>query len=191
MFGRRRVKLLKEWVEFYTKYFDAYFDEDRFSEILLPKPRDDCDEVLLIPQGLTLGEVFDVSTEYFNISTQYENLDNRVIHNERDSHSAYAIQFYGGQEPFNKKIANLSPVKLRENGIDCMTLLERLVYGLKLFIETGIFIDAVNTATVCAGSRDHMSRVPYTHIDKERRVWIKHASPYAQDDSVFARQVFF
>ena len=189
MFKRQRSKLLKEWTSFYSSVLDVHFDRERLKGFLLPRPRLDYEAVMLIPKELTLGEVFDACIEYFPIHTQYKDLNEQVINNERESQFAYAIRFSEGQEPPDKEARLLSPVKLRENHRLSMTLLERLIYGLKFFIDTGNHLDVENI-TVCAGSRDNCDQVPYIYTYKQESVHIKIASPYETDTNVYARQVF-
>ena len=189
MYRRQQAKLLKEWDDFYSSVFDINFDKKRLKGFLLPRPRLDYKELMLIPEGLTLGEAFDVCTEYFPIYTQYNNLDEQVCNNDRDCQFAYAIRFNESQEPHDKAIRLLSPVKLRRNHCLSMTLLERLIYGLKFFIDTGSHLDLKNI-TVCAGSRDSCGEVPFIYTYNEKIVHIKTASPYETDSNVYARQVF-
>ena len=59
----------------------------------------------------------------------------------------------------DKNLKNLSADDLKEKGIDCVTLRERLIMELQYFKETGKHLDIENI-TLCAGSRDSDGSVP-------------------------------
>jgi hypothetical protein len=189
MFGRRLTEAIEEWIYFYSMTFDLQFDPQKiFSNIVLPKSRRGFDQIMLVPQGLTSGEVFDASTDHFAISSIYEDLNSQVVNNDRDTITSYALRLRDCQEPVRQNEMMLVKDLKDNDQIDCMTLLERLLYGLKFFIDTGAHLDE-KLATFCVGSSDSQEQVPFVSTKNNGQVTIDRASLSSVDPTVLARQV--
>lgn len=154
------------WHEFYRKYFGLVVD---FSNVHIPDNPDNrsgFDRIIFIPKGLKLNDVLKAMTKagikwWTYISN--DDLDKAITKNDRQSTKAYAIRCRERVEA-DEELKNLSADDLKAKGINCMTLLERAVYGFKYFSETGKHLDIVNW-TLCAGSRLYGGRVPDLSFD--------------------------
>ena len=148
--------LLRQWEKFYQKYLGL---ENDFSELKIPQFQEGFGRLLVIAQGLTPNQVFGACQKEFSCWRYTEDLDEAVRgRNDRESNESYAIWVRDRIEP-DEELKNLSANRLRETGINCITLLERLVYELKFWSETRKQLDVVNW-TLCAGSRYSYGSVP-------------------------------
>ncbi|MDD5749429.1 MAG: hypothetical protein PHO91_01420 [Patescibacteria group bacterium] len=144
-----------EWQEFYRKYFRLSVS---FSDASIPDNAGGFDRVIFIPKGLKLNDVLKAMKKCFPVSSYIDDLDKDVIDNVRVSDCNYAIRIRERVEA-DEELKNLSANKLRQQGVNAMTLLERLVYELKYFSETNEHLDVQNW-TLCAGSRGRDGGVP-------------------------------
>lgn len=173
-----------EWQEFYRKYFRLVVD---FSDVQIPTNPCDFYRIIFIPKGLKISDVIKVMKKCFPAWSYIDNLDGVIIKNIRQSDCNYAIRIRERVEA-NEELKNFSANQLEERGVDCMTLLECLVYELKYFSETGQHLDVQNW-TLCAGSRDHNGHVPVVHWNTDRgELRIKWCLPGYDDDDLRARQ---
>lgn len=86
-----------------------------------------------------------------------------VTKNDRTSKTAYAKRFRDRVEADEELNKNLSANQCVAQGIQGITLLERLLLELWYFFQTsGGHLDLQNV-TLCAGSRDDGGYVPYVH----------------------------
>lgn len=145
----------EEWQEFYRKYFRISVD---FSGVAIPVEQGTFTRALFIPKGLTIGQVIKAMKKHFLAWTYREDLDQDVTVNDRSTQESYAISVRDRQEA-DEELKRLSANDLQKYEIKTMTLLERLVYELKYYSETGEHLDVVNI-TICAGSRDLRGNVP-------------------------------
>lgn len=145
----------QEWQEFYRKYFRLTVD---FSDVVIPEDPGGFDRVIFIPKGLTFAAVIKAMRKRFKVYLYTENLDKDVVNNVRVADKNYAIRVRERVEA-DEELKNLSANALKERGDNIITLLERLVYELKYYDETGEHLD-INNWTLCAGSRDSDGSVP-------------------------------
>ena len=146
-----------EWQEFYRKYFRIRVD---FTNVQIPDDPGGFDRAIFIPKGLKIHDVIKVMRKAFGVwSFNYYELENEIVKNIRQSDRNYAIRLRELVEA-DEEIKNLLANPLKQQGVNCITLLERLVYELKYLSETGQHPDVQNF-TLCAGSRDYRGRVPY------------------------------
>jgi len=142
--------IIKEWQDFYLKYFGLTID---LSGVKIPRLRKGYDRVIIIAQGLTCNETLEALRKLFNVYTSYVNddLGKAISSNSRDTTSSYAIRVKDSIEPdqeyFGKSADEADP-----QGNLGVTLLERLVLELKYFVETDQHLD-VEGRTLCTGSR--------------------------------------
>ena len=148
--------LLQEWSRFYQKYFGLELD---FSDLNVSEPPPGFERLIIVVQGLTLNQVYDVCAEHFTCWRYADDLDKAVPNNDRDpAKGAYAVWFRNRQEA-DEELRNLSVDQLKEKGILGITLLERLLYELKYWDEAKDHLDISNW-TLCTGSRDADGDVP-------------------------------
>lgn len=143
-----------EWQEFYRKYFRLSVD---FSDVIVPE-RSGFDRVIFVPKGLKLNDVLKAILKQFPAWSYEENLDKEVTENVRVSDRNYAIRIRERVEA-DEEFKSTSANSLREQGVNAITLLERLVLELKYWSETGQHLD-VSNVTLCAGSRSRYGSVP-------------------------------
>ncbi|MFA5127216.1 MAG: hypothetical protein WC465_04460 [Patescibacteria group bacterium] len=173
-----------EWEEFYRKYFRLSVNLYGVTIALNPGG---FDRVIFVPKGLKLNDVLKAIRKQFPAWSYVDDLDNDVVDNVRTTDRSYAIRLRERVEA-DEELKNLSANQLRKQGVNCMTLLERLVYELKYFSETGQHLD-VSNITLCAGSRSRLGRVP--GVDWDAVLSELHISWYHPDyavDFVRARQ---
>lgn len=149
---------LTDWQIFYKEVFDLDVD---FSELQVPAHQADLDRVIAVAQGLTINQVFGTCARNFLAWRYTENLDKAVTRNDRISETSYAIRIRDRVEA-DEELKDRSANWLKEQDIAGMTLLERLLYELKYWKETGKHLD-IHNITLCAGSRDSGGDVPYVY----------------------------
>lgn len=147
-----------EWKEFYRKYFRLSVN---LYGVTITQNPGDFDRVIFIPKGLKLNDVVKAMKKCFPISSYIDDLDKDVTENVRVSDRNYAIRIRERVEA-DEELKSLSANQLKQQGVNCMTLLERLVLELKYFSETGQHLDVQNW-TLCAGSRRRGGHVPHVY----------------------------
>lgn len=154
-----------EWEEFYRKYFRLNVNLYGVTIALNPGG---FDRVIFIPKGLRLNDVIKAMKKCFPILSYIDDLDRDVVENVRQSDRNYAIRIRERVEA-DEELKSLSANQLKQQGVNCMTLLERLVLELKYWSETGQHLDVQNW-TLCAGSRLRNGFVPlvYWHADRSK-----------------------
>ena len=149
------TNIREEWQEFYRKYFRITVD---FSDVIIPEDPGGFPRVIFIPEGLTFATVIKALRKKFKVSLYTEDLDKDVTENIRIPDKSYAIRVHGRQEA-DEEWKDTSASQLKEQNVNCVTLMERLVDELKWFDETGEHMD-IDNWTLCAGSRYSGGRVP-------------------------------
>ncbi len=145
-----------EWEKFYLDLFKIYAD---FSTVRIPgKPTEGSWRLVFIWAGLTMNQTLAVMRAKFKVWTYVEDLDASVTVNTRTSATSYAIWVRDGVEP-DEKYLGQSTRQADPTGKVGMTLLERMVLGLKYFVETGKHLDEKGI-TFCAGSRFSFGDIP-------------------------------
>ncbi len=134
---------VRSWEEFYLAFFGIKFT----SPVEFPKKKvPGFDRLIIVAKGLTLNKVFDVCSMNFPTWKNLDNLDNAVSHNDREPKEAYAIWVR------NRVEADEELKSVSANQFKGITLLERMLYELKYFSETGGHLD-LRSFTLCSGSR--------------------------------------
>ena len=146
----------EKWQNFYKFHFN--WDVD-FSQIIIPvKPKEGNWRLLFIPKGMTLNLAFKICEKLFVSSKYYDDLDKAISKNIRDTSSHYTIWVPDEVEPEQKFLGKST----RESDPDMkigVTLLERIIFEIIYFTETGKHLD-VKGLTFCSGSRDSVGDVP-------------------------------
>ncbi|MEK7138056.1 MAG: hypothetical protein AAB787_00965 [Patescibacteria group bacterium] len=180
------AEVIAEWTAFYKK---LNIEVD-LTGLVLPDYEKGHDRLIVIPKGLTLNQVWAACQKVFGgkIWSAYgDDLDSSVPTNDRVPTTSYAIRVRERVEA-DEELKNLSANDLKKKKIDGVTLLERLVYGLKYFDETGNHLDRENW-TLCTGSRDSDGSVPYVYLSSGGEVRVYWCHPGGSDDGLRARSV--
>lgn len=150
------AKILADWHKFYKDEFNLDLD---FSNLQIPAPKVGFDRILIIAKGLTINQVFDACSKKFKTWRFTKDLDKSVTKNDRISDKTYPIRIRDRIEA-DEENKNKSANQLTEENINGTTLLERLIFELKYFIETQNHLD-VSNITLCSGSRHSGGDVPH------------------------------
>lgn len=148
-------QILQEWKAFYQKYFRI--DPD-LSDISVPEYEDGFDRILVVAGGLTHQDVIEVMQRHFEmicVNVYVGNYYDHQILSIRDNIRSYAVRVRdtGTSGEYKKMATCVEKIPAMNDGlaINDMTLLERLIYELKFYDETGGHLD-VEGFTVCCGS---------------------------------------
>lgn len=167
--GNSTQAQLQAWKKFYAKYFGLDLD---LSSIKIPERRPGFDRLIVVHKGLTLNRVYDVCAKHFQCWRYADDLDVAIPSNDRDpKNGTYAVWVRDRVEA-DEENKGLSADILKEQGASGITELERMLYELKYWDETGQHLDVINV-TLCSGSRYSDGRVPgaYWHSGKFGVSW--------------------
>jgi hypothetical protein len=184
--AERRLNLeFKLFIDQWKIFYDKYFQLD-FSNLEIPEKQSGFDRLIIIAQGLTLNQIHGVCSKQFACDKYTDDLDKAIVKNDRTSEQAYAIWVRDRQRA-DEELKNLSANDLAEKNIPTITLLERLIYELKYWDETGQHLD-INDITLCAGSRRFDGGVPSVdwYNGNFRVIW---CNSYGADSNIRARAV--
>ncbi len=156
--ARLSKKQREEWEKFYRDKFGMSVD---LSGVKVPDNPGGFDRILIVAQGLSIGTIIAIlRRKYFKVWVYREDLDDFVAKNERTpANGHYAIRVRERIEA-DEELKNLSAEDIMARAFATMTLLERLLYELKYFRETGKHLDDVVNWTLCSGSRAADGSVP-------------------------------
>lgn len=144
---------LAYWAQFYREVFGIALG---ISQIAIPRRQPGFNRLILVAQGLTPEKIFQKMKELFPSWKYLANLD--TVESVRKTDKTYAIWIRDRVEA-DEELKNKSVNVLKQEDLDCITLEERLLYGMKFFKETGKHLDVENI-TLCAGSRRSDGNVP-------------------------------
>ncbi|MBI4119136.1 MAG: hypothetical protein HY452_02645 [Parcubacteria group bacterium] len=151
---------------FYHQFFGLDLD---LSTVRIPPQRPDFTRPLIIAQGLTPNQVYEVCQKRFPYSKYADDLDSVLDWDEEERNpkdGAYAIWVRDRVEA-DVELKNLSADQIKEKGLTTETLLERLLHGLMYWSETNKHLDT-NTVTLCTGSRSRRGNVPNADWHRDR-----------------------
>lgn len=126
------------------------------ANLKIPAPQPGFTRLILVPEGLTPNKAVALLRKKMRVWKYTDNLD--TITSVRDTKKTYVIWVRDRVEA-DEELQNKSADDLKRDGVNCVTLIERLLYELKFFTETGKHLDEKNW-TLCAGSRDPDGSVP-------------------------------
>jgi hypothetical protein len=180
------TKQVDDWVDFYRRHL-------RFevgSNYVIPAQKPGFDRLIVVPKGLTQYAVLRALKGRFGVCSYYKNPDETVTENDRAANSepGYAIWVRDRLEA-DMELARMSANDLRQQHIKGITLLERLLLGLKWFTEIGEHLD-VESVTLCSGSRHIDGCVPTVSWGSETgKLYVHWCLPNRQGEQLRSRAV--
>jgi hypothetical protein len=156
--------------------------------LFVPAYQDGFNWLNVTPQGLTSNKAYGLCEKHFPCWRYTDNLDRSEDHNDRDSkNGAYVIRLRDRIEA-DEEHMNTSARKLLKKLVPCITLTERLILELAVFLASKQHLDTVNW-TLCAGSRNSVGDVPYVRwFSADRRLHVGWCSPALAFGHLRARQ---
>lgn len=177
-----RAKLMA-WQTLYRQEFGLEID---ISKIRIPKRVQGFDRLIVVAQGLTPEKIVSVLKKRMAVWKYADNLD--TVISIRKTTQSYAIWVRDRQEA-DEELRNKSANDLQNEGINCITLEERLLLELQYFLETNQHLDEQNW-TLCAGSRFPYGDAPYVDWDPfDRRLKVSWYYPDSAYGSLRGRSV--
>ncbi|MFZ4632076.1 MAG: hypothetical protein ACOYL8_02615 [Patescibacteria group bacterium] len=154
-------QLIKEWEEFYLKYFNIKID---LKKIEIPAPPKQEKRLLIIVPALSVDRVIKSKRKHYSVvmalSGPPAKLSNEITH-----HAPYAAWVAESINP-HRKMRGTSALWAKENNVSGETLLERLLHDFKYWDETGKHLDH-NYLTICSSSRFANGFVPLVAFDQD------------------------
>jgi hypothetical protein len=158
-------EIREDWQKFYKTHFN--WDVD-FNQVLIPiKPTDGKWRLLFIAKGMTLNFAFETCKKLFSSWKYYDDLDKAVSKNIRNTNSHYAVWVRDEVEP-DVEFLGKSTREADPNMLIGITLLERIIFEIKHFTETGKHLD-IKGLTFCSGSRYVDGGVPDAYLRSDGR----------------------
>jgi hypothetical protein len=153
------TEIREEWQKFYQSELGIEVD---LSAVQVPeKPAEGNYRLLFIAKGLTPNKVYD-SWKFPKKWRYNDDLDKAVPTNKRTTTESYAIWVLAGDEPDAEFLGKST--KTADPSMEIgMTLLERMIFESKYFLETGKHLD-VKGVTFCSGSRNSGGDVPRVYL---------------------------
>ncbi|MDD3663136.1 MAG: hypothetical protein PHT84_04695 [Candidatus Pacebacteria bacterium] len=146
----------EEWQNFYKEKFNWTVD---FSTVIIPvMPTNGKWRLLFIPKGMTMNLAFKIGSGLFKSWEYTDDLDVVVTKNIRNTENHYAIWVRDEVEPDQEFLGKSTRQADPDMKIG-ITLLERIIFEIKYFTETGNHLD-VKGLTFCSGSRHAYGLVP-------------------------------
>jgi hypothetical protein len=151
--------LIAEWTQFYREFLGLTVD---LSGVKIPEHKNGFDRRIIVANELLTAKpymfIVEAMKKHFPVWIYVDDLDKVIIKNDRWPDASYAVSFRDRVEA-DKELKNLSADDLAARNIRGITCLERLLYELKYFAETGKHLD-IDNLTLCSGSRDSVGHVP-------------------------------
>ena len=118
--------ILRDWEKFYLDVFGREVD---FSGIVVPVHQAGFDCLIVVAEGMTPNVTFSACRDRFPVWSCYDDLDKAVVKSDREPTQSYAIWVRDRTEA-DDKLKSISAIHLREQGVQGVTLLERLLWEL-------------------------------------------------------------
>lgn len=152
------TEIREDWQKFYQSEFGIEVD---LNGVQVPEKPEGNYRLLFIAKGLTPNKVFD--SWKFPKWRYNDDLDKAMPTNKRTATEHYAIWVLIGDEPDAEFLGKST--KTADPSMEIgMTLLERMIFEGKYFLETGKHLD-VKGLTFCSGSRYSGGGVPSVCLD--------------------------
>lgn len=148
-----RADLIVEWENFYR---DIGIHCD-LSGVVIPNDPGGFERVIIMAPGITPQKAYDICAKNFKCWKWTDKDLDKIITSDRPA-NPYAVRFRNRVEA-DEELKDVSARQLKGQGIQGITLEERLILELKYFKETDKHLDIQNV-TLCSGSRDDDGRVP-------------------------------
>lgn len=147
---------LRDWKKFYQDVFGIKKD---FSTLQVPEHISGFDRLIIVAKGMAPNIIYNKMKKLMPAWKYANDLD--TITSDRKADKDYAIWIQDRVEA-DEELKNKSANDLKREGIQGITLEERLLYELKYFKETGNHLDK-DSRTLCSGSRGPGGGVPYVY----------------------------
>jgi hypothetical protein len=151
------ISVRVDWENFYQKHFDLKVS---FKDVKIPKSSPGFSRLIFIPEGLKIKQAAAVLKKYFKLGVIGDSLIN-----ERENKKSYALLVKDNIES-DENLRGLSAKGLADKKINTLNLLERLLFELKYFDETGKHLDSANL-TLCGSTKNEFNKVPAIGWDSE------------------------
>jgi hypothetical protein len=152
-----------EWQKFYKEKFNWTVD---FSAVIIPAmPTVRKWRLIFVPKGMTMNLAFKTASDLFPSWRYNDDLDAVVTKNIRNTENHYAIWVRDEVEP-DQEFLGKSTRQADPDMFLGITLLERILFEIKYFTETGNHLD-VKGLTFCSGSRNADGNVPCAYLDDD------------------------
>ncbi len=171
------VTIREEWKQFYKNHFN--WDVDFTNVVIPPMPTNGKWRLLFIPKGMKPSIAFAMCTKLFKTWSYYDDLDDAITENARKTAVNYAVWVRDEVEPDIETLGQ-STRKADPDMKFGITLLERIIFEIKYFTETGGHLD-IKGITFCSGSRDSGGNVPdvFWGDDRFRVDWRRLVNSYS------------
>ncbi|MDP3764652.1 MAG: hypothetical protein Q8Q95_03460 [bacterium] len=177
-----------DWQNFYRKFFSLELD---FSQVRIPEKQVGFDRLIVVAQGLTLNQIYEVCDKHFKCWRYYDNLDVAIDWDkeERNSNNGHYAIWVRDRVEADEELKNLSANQIKEKGLKTETLRERKLHGFKYWSETKEHMDRNNT-TSCTGSRVAGGGVPFVFWSRHySKVCVSYYYPGYSYSSLRSREV--
>lgn len=152
-------EIREEWQKFYKTHFN--WDVD-FSQVIIPLKPDGKWRLIFIPKGMNLNFAFSICEKLFKSWKYTEDLNQSVTKNIRNTDSHYAVWVHDEVEPDQEFLGKSTRQADPDMKIG-ITLLERIIFEIKYFVETRNHLD-IKGLTFCSGSRNANGNVPDAYL---------------------------
>lgn len=149
------VKVVADWQKFYKEHFELDVD---FSKVGIPQRPKGNYRLLFIAKGMTMNTAFAKCKKLFATWQYADDLDATITQNIRTASENYAVWVLDEVEP-EKAYRGKSTRQADPDMKLGITVLERIIFELKYFSETGKHLD-IKGVTFCSGSRYAGGGVP-------------------------------
>jgi hypothetical protein len=158
-------EIREDWQKFYKTNFDWNVD---FGQVLIPvRPAYGKWRLLFIPKGMTMNLAFKTCEKLFTSWKYYDDLDKKIIKNIRNTDSNYVVWVRDEVEP-DSEFLGKSTRQADPEMLIGITLLERIIFEIKYFTETGKHLD-IKGVTFCSGSRNSGGDIPRAYLNSDGR----------------------
>lgn len=147
------AEVVDYWKNFYSVFFGLKAD---FSGLSLFPLKENNHHYLLLPKSLYLGRILEVADNQTPIFINFPNVI--ALEHDREPDRDYAIIIEDCQEPSTDLVGRKAS-EIISQGIPCMSLPERLIYGLDYQHRHERLLDLENV-TFCIGSRSKNGKIP-------------------------------
>lgn len=143
----KKDTIILEWEDFCKR---VLMMESDLSGVKIPEdPTGEFGRIIIVPKGLTVLYLFNACAHHFSFFPRIRHED--IAHDRDSDDGSYAIRVRDSREA-DKDLVNPSITDLNEQDIFGITLIERLLFELRYFDETGEHLD-LQSETICSGSR--------------------------------------
>jgi hypothetical protein len=158
-----------EWQRFYANpyLFRRVRGQVRIepSQVFVPGSQRGFDYLLVVAPTLTVPELFVACAKKFPCYSSDLDVQNLATENDRvPGEFGYAVWIRSDPDADDEYI-DLRERQIRQRGVRGMTLLERMLWELRVFDQTGLHPDPAKPMTLCTGSQSANGKAPFVHWD--------------------------